>query len=63
MFLHIRFKKHKEKNIAYHNFNIGALFPERGENLNGHICSLPLRRVHGIKRMHLASCTHGLFIT
>jgi hypothetical protein len=26
-------------------------------------CSLPLRRVHGIKRMHLASCTHGLFIT
>jgi hypothetical protein len=26
-------------------------------------CSLPLRRVHGIKRMHLASRTHGLFIT
>ncbi len=26
-------------------------------------CSLLLRRVHGIKCMHLASCTHGLFIT
>jgi hypothetical protein len=28
-----------------------------------HTCSLPLWRVHGIKRMHLASRTHGLFIT
>jgi hypothetical protein len=26
-------------------------------------CSLPLRRVHGIKRMYLVSRTHGLFIT
>jgi hypothetical protein len=26
-------------------------------------CSLPLRRVHEIKHMHLASLTHGLFIT
>jgi hypothetical protein len=26
-------------------------------------CSLLLRRVHEIKRMHLDSCTHGLFIT
>jgi hypothetical protein len=25
--------------------------------------SLPLRRVHEIKRMHLGPCTHGLFIT
>jgi hypothetical protein len=28
-----------------------------------HNCSLPFWRVHGIKRMHLASRTHGLFIT
>ncbi len=26
-------------------------------------CSLPLRRVHEIKRMYLDSRTHGLFIT
>ncbi len=26
-------------------------------------CSLPLWRVHGIKRMYLAPCIHGLFIT
>ncbi len=26
-------------------------------------CSLPLWRVHGIKRMYLASRTNGLFIT
>ncbi len=26
-------------------------------------CSLPLQRVHEIKRMYLAPCTHGLFIT
>jgi hypothetical protein len=25
-------------------------------------CSLPLQRVHEIKRMYLASRTHGLFI-
>ncbi len=29
----------------------------------GYQCSLPLRRVHEIKRMCLASLTHGLFIT
>ncbi len=28
-----------------------------------HQCLLPLRRVHEIKRMYLASRTHGLFIT
>ncbi len=27
------------------------------------LCSLPLQRVHEIKRMYLAPCTHGLFIT
>jgi hypothetical protein len=26
-------------------------------------CSLPLRKVHEIKHMYLASRTHGLFIT
>jgi hypothetical protein len=32
-------------------------------NSSGHYCLLPHRGVHEIKRMHLASRTHGLFIT
>jgi hypothetical protein len=31
--------------------------------LNANYCSLPLRRVHEIKRMYLAPRTHCLFIT
>jgi hypothetical protein len=34
-----------------------------GDPLHIKDCLLPIWRVHGINRMHLASCTHGLFIT
>jgi hypothetical protein len=32
-------------------------------DIRGVYCSLPLWRVHEIKRMYLAPRTHGLFIT